>query len=203
MRTENAPPKPSAHGIAERSVTSPSDAPLSLLMNTLQETAGVIPKVGGHNGPSSKETPSSPQEQEPAQQKARHAARNGMNLSGLFRDTAKREALEARLRQVGKEEALQILAGAIAHDFNNELGTILGFAQLAIASLSKGSNAHDDLTKALEAGERASNLVLGMLDFSRETQFEALPEREDVRAACPSGERLLAQNQNKVSLQDE
>lgn len=83
----------------------------------------------------------------------------------LMRDLALREE---RLRRTEKLSALGRLAAGIAHEINNPLGSILGFAQAAAARLS----ASDALTPPLRAIEeeavRCRNIVQSLLTFSRQ-----------------------------------
>jgi PAS domain S-box-containing protein len=82
-----------------------------------------------------------------------------------------KERLEAQLRQAQKMEAIGQLAGGVAHDFNNILTTILGHADLALASLSPESSGAEGLRLALKEIERgarhATGLTRQLLVFSR------------------------------------
>lgn len=87
-----------------------------------------------------------------------------------------RQALESRLSQAEKMEAIGHLAGGIAHDFNNILVAILGFTELA----QKEFGAVDQrlgsyLDHSLRAGLRARDLVAQLLTFSRNTPLDAQP----------------------------
>ncbi len=78
-----------------------------------------------------------------------------------------RALLEAQLREAQKLDALGTLAGGVAHDFNNILGTILINAELARQDASTCSQALVSLTEIEKASHRARDLVQQILAFSR------------------------------------
>jgi signal transduction histidine kinase/CheY-like chemotaxis protein len=78
-----------------------------------------------------------------------------------------RRRLEAPLRQAQKMEALGTLAGGVAHDFNNILGTIIGNVQLAQEDLMADHPVQESLAEVAKAGARARELVQQILTFGR------------------------------------
>mgnify|MGYP006284012909 CR=1 FL=1 len=83
-----------------------------------------------------------------------------------------RDRLQAQLRQSQKMEAIGTLAGGIAHDFNNILASVLGYTELSIDEVEKGSLLHQNLSQVLTAGNRAKGLVKQILDFGRKEGHE-------------------------------
>jgi PAS domain S-box-containing protein len=86
--------------------------------------------------------------------------------------------MEAQMRQVQKIEALGTFAGGIAHEFNNVLGAIKGYIELACMTLESVPNAEKITSKleaALRGGERAGALVKQILAFSRHNEQQAQP----------------------------
>ncbi len=77
--------------------------------------------------------------------------------------------MEERLRQSEKMDAIGQLAGGIAHDFNNVLGGIIGFTDLSLNHAEKGSLLEKYLLSVLKAADRAKNLVMQILAFSRQS----------------------------------
>ena len=82
-----------------------------------------------------------------------------------------RAALEATLRHAQKLDAIGVLTGGIAHEFNNVLMSIIGYTTLVRDSLGEGE-ASKHLDEVLQASDRAANLVRRLLVFSRRTEHK-------------------------------
>jgi PAS domain S-box-containing protein len=90
-------------------------------------------------------------------------------------DVTEKWLLEKRLAQAQKMEAIGTLAGGIAHDFNNILSAIVGYTELSLIDIPKGSGLHNNLQQVLKAGGRAKELVRQILTFSRQRESELMP----------------------------
>ncbi len=86
-----------------------------------------------------------------------------------------RNELESQLRQAQKMEAIGTLAGGVAHDFNNILAAIFGYAEMALSQSRQGELPVKSLEKVLGASERAAELVRQILTFSRKVEVEMKP----------------------------
>jgi PAS domain S-box-containing protein len=92
----------------------------------------------------------------------------------LFRDMTERkqaeaeqERLESELRQSQKLEAVGQLAAGVAHDFNNKLAVILGYAHLVLRTLDPGAPARADVEEIQTAALHSANLTRQLLAFAR------------------------------------
>ena len=85
----------------------------------------------------------------------------------FLRDITERKNLEDQLRQSQKMESIGTLAGGIAHEFNNLLGIILGYASI----LTSAKHDEQRLTQGVEtikkAVQRGADLVRQLLTFAR------------------------------------
>jgi two-component system, cell cycle sensor histidine kinase and response regulator CckA len=77
------------------------------------------------------------------------------------------EKLHAQLQQAQKMEAVGQLAGGVAHDFNNMLTGILGYAALALEEAEEGTSLHTNLEEIQSAAQRSADLTGQLLAFAR------------------------------------
>jgi signal transduction histidine kinase/ActR/RegA family two-component response regulator len=83
--------------------------------------------------------------------------------------------LEQQLFQSQKMEAIGTLASGIAHDFNNMLTAIMGYVELAKLDSNPRSKIRQNLKQALQAANRARELVRQILNFSRKADEKNRP----------------------------
>jgi PAS domain S-box-containing protein len=120
----------------------------------------------------------------------------------IVRDITKRKAMDEKIRQNRKMEAITTLTAGIAHNFNNLLTVILGNAELAAAKISKDNPASGFLKKLEEAGGRAKEIVWQLIQFSQKVEknfqpvrVEAVVEKEiqALAAAAKGNVKLIRQ----------
>jgi PAS domain S-box-containing protein len=107
-----------------------------------------------------------------------------------------REKLQSQLNQAQKMESVGRLAGGVAHDFNNMLGVIIGYSELALGQIG----ADDPLRKALEeilnAGKRSSDITRQLLAFARKQTIapKVLDLNETVESMLKILRRLIGED---------
>ncbi len=91
------------------------------------------------------------------------------DITELFQARKEKDSLEKIVYQTQKMEALGTLAGGVAHDFNNILAAVLGFAELIRNNADNGESVREFADQILQAADRATGLIRQILLFSRET----------------------------------
>ncbi|MFH0997347.1 MAG: PocR ligand-binding domain-containing protein [Pseudomonadota bacterium] len=82
-------------------------------------------------------------------------------------DITEKLSLESQLLQAQKLESVGRLAGGVAHDFNNMLGVILGFTELAMDKVDPALPLFAALQEIRKAAERSADLTHQLLAFAR------------------------------------
>ena len=93
-------------------------------------------------------------------------------MVGTVEDISESKAREEQLRRSQKMDALGKLTGGVAHDYNNMLAVITGYAELLTAALSDNERLATYADQILHAADRGAKLSNKLLGFSRRKSTE-------------------------------
>ncbi|MFZ2633101.1 MAG: PAS domain-containing protein [Desulfosalsimonadaceae bacterium] len=108
------------------------------------------------------------------------------------------EKLQARLNDAQKMESVGRLAGGVAHDFNNMLGIVLGYTELAMEKVDAAEPIFADLQEVRKAAERSADLTRQLLAFARQqtTEPRVLDLNATVEGMLKMLHRIIGENIN-------
>jgi PAS domain S-box-containing protein len=119
-----------------------------------------------------------------------------VGAASIKRDVTERRRAEQQLRQAAKMEAIGRVAGGLAHDFNNQLHALRGFADFVARDPNLGATAREDLHQVQRAADRMASLTRQLLAFSRRQVLT--PETVDLDSSVaemqPMLQRLIGSN---------
>jgi PAS domain S-box-containing protein len=110
-------------------------------------------------------------------------------ILAAVRDVSERQLLEEQLRHAQKMESIGRLAGGVAHDFNNILTAIRGYAELLLLDLTDDAAARENAEEIARAAARAAGLTGQLLAFSRKQVLR--PQRLDLNDVVSGMSQLL------------
>jgi len=111
------------------------------------------------------------------------------DISERRRAVEEQQRLQTRIQHGQKLESLGVLAGGVAHEFNNLLTGIVGNADLALMNVSATSPARDNILGIETSAKRAADLCKQMLAYSGKGRFVVRPL--DLNEAVREMTRLL------------
>ncbi len=114
---------------------------------------------------------------------------DALTMLGVATEITERKRLEEQLLQSQKMEAVGQLAGGVAHDFNNILTAIVGYADLLAAEVGQNSQQREDIEEIRKAARRAAALTRQLLSFSRKQVLE--PRIVDVNGVVLNLDKML------------
>ncbi|MFM8982802.1 MAG: PAS domain-containing protein, partial [Spartobacteria bacterium] len=88
-------------------------------------------------------------------------------LSSTISDVTQLRDLESRVRKSQRVEAFSQLTGGVAHDFNNMLSVVIGYAQILMEEAQENADQRAFLQEIEKAALRASSLTNQLLAFSK------------------------------------
>jgi signal transduction histidine kinase/CheY-like chemotaxis protein len=125
------------------------------------------------------------------------AIENARLYQGVQQQMAELKRTQAQLIQSTKLAAIGELAANVAHEINNPLTSVLGFASYLAEQIPSGQPMREELDLILEEATRARDIVRDLLNFSRHREFE--PELTDIN---PVLEQTIAMVRRQGSLEN-
>jgi len=118
------------------------------------------------------------------------------------REEAEKERLREQLHHSQKMESVGRLAGGVAHDFNNMLGVILGYAELALAKVDPSEPLFNHLQEIFKATKRSAHMTRQLLAFARKQTIapKVLDLNETVEGMLKIIRRLIGEDIDMVWL---
>ncbi|MCK9363742.1 MAG: PAS domain S-box protein [Syntrophales bacterium] len=116
----------------------------------------------------------------------------------FLRDVTQEKKLEAQFMQAQKMEAVGRLAGGVAHDFNNMLGVIMGYTELALEKVDPSQPLFVNLQEIRKSAERSADLTRQLLAFARKQTVapKVLDLNETVEGMLKILRRLIGEDIN-------
>jgi len=124
------------------------------------------------------------------------AAGKIVNYVAVKRDITEDLRLAMQLQQAQKMEAVGLLAGGVAHDFNNMLSVIIGYTEIALKKTDTDERLHDDLGHIHKAALRSTEITRQLLAFARKQTIMpvALDLNQSVESMLKMVRRLIGED---------
>jgi signal transduction histidine kinase/DNA-binding response OmpR family regulator len=119
-----------------------------------------------------------------------------VSMIEICRDISEHHKLEEQFRQAQKMESVGRLAGGVAHDYNNMLSVILGYAEIALENIEPGSSLQGYLQAISDAAQRSAGITRQLLAFARQQAIapQVLDLNDTVESMLKMLRRLIGED---------
>ncbi|MGM0601432.1 MAG: ATP-binding protein [Candidatus Rifleibacteriota bacterium] len=100
--------------------------------------------------------------------------KNGLNCRIIISDITENRVLAERLTQAQKMETIGLLAGGVAHDYNNKLAVIIGYAELALNTDITPQSASIFFEEILKAAQHSAAITRQLLTIARKQMISPI-----------------------------
>ncbi|MCX8026441.1 MAG: PAS domain S-box protein [Thermodesulfovibrionales bacterium] len=123
-------------------------------------------------------------------------------LYSIIFDITERKKLQKQLIQAQKLESIGRLAGGVAHDYNNMLSVIIGYAELALQKIRPDDPLKSDLQHILNAAEKSKDITKQLLAFARKEMSNPVivDLNKEIENSLKFFKKLIGENINLVWL---
>ncbi|MBZ0263140.1 MEKHLA domain-containing protein [bacterium] len=125
--------------------------------------------------------------------------------TAIIQDVTDKVDMDQRIYQTEKLASIGMLAAGVAHEINNPLTVILGFTDLLLEDVEKGSGIHKDLKTIEENAQHAQGIVKQLLGFARvqESKSDRCDVAESVETVISVVDFSLEKKNIKLNLEVE
>lgn len=119
-----------------------------------------------------------------------------VGMLALVRDVTEHRKLEESLQQAQKMESVGRMAGGIAHDYNNTISVVLGYAELAREVAGSSEPMQGYIKEIIEAAQRSAEITRQLLAFARKQPIapRVLDLNETIGGVLKMLQRLIGEN---------
>jgi PAS domain S-box-containing protein len=110
-------------------------------------------------------------------------------LRGIYRDVTERKRMDEQLRRAERMQAAGRLAGGMAHEVNNMMTGVIGFAEFLLRGLAPDDPRRSEVQEIIRAGSRAADVTRQLLAFTRQQLLH--PEVLAVNEVVAGLEKML------------
>jgi two-component system, cell cycle sensor histidine kinase and response regulator CckA len=95
----------------------------------------------------------------------------------ILKDVTKRKKMEAQLQHAQRMEAIGTLAAGVAHEINNPISGIMGYAEILKERYHEQDRKEDIPGKIIKESDRIAEIVKNLLSFAKDWQDESSSAR--------------------------